>query len=263
MKYKTKTAANFRSPEKINAVMLTLGKGETLIKIDMAGVHYMGFDFVAVMHEKFEIIGYVAQHLIVEEKKYITPPVSMLPHRPTNNPPKNARTTRAHTYPIEFQDFSGDYAERFEKTVKFLDVKKAEAFLPTRKDTYCNIAAYQFAYQMGVFLPRLWWNNPADEKNGAAVEFGKNVHEVSANGLFRWLTQHGRKYGWRAGIVSDAKKSLTVAVTLRHGPGHIAIIRPDGATWEAGRNLHEKNLTWREWFDSRHNLGALIFTNAL
>lgn len=107
--------------------------------------------------------------------------------------------------------------------------------------SYCNVFAVDFAYAMGAFLPRVWWNDPegalAASQRGEPLD-GFSTFEVRANGLHKWLNEWGRRFGWA--LLGDAHDEAA----LREGQsfankGHVSVITgstdpPEALQWSTG-----------------------------
>ena len=88
-----------------------------------------------------------------------------------------------------------------------------------KDDTFCNIFAADVCAAMGVVLPRIW--------------FGPlGWREVSANGLFDWLGEHGERYEWARVTAHQARafasQGMPTLACWRNdaGSGHIAVVLP-------------------------------------
>lgn len=262
---KTKTTANFRAAEKIQTVKLTIPAGVSLTYDEFAPVKkFMGYNF-RLCQTKFGK-GWIADHLLVEE--FVEKPNVYEPHLSSLKfaNPKTANVEMARAYPID-RAFHGATYEDFFKIVQFLDVTRSLAFQRTKNGTMCNVAAYQFAHQMGVFIPRVWWHNP--EKTPQPVILGAKsrggtVREMTANDLFDWFIESGSLYGWRQtdNPKEDCKTHLTICITDRTPIGHIAVLTPDFCMWQAGAKNTESEPPneWKRWAYSPKNNGVLFFT---
>ena len=115
--------------------------------------------------------------------------------------------------------------------------------------TFCNIYAHDYCALAGVYLPRVWWTQPALLKIAAgqavAAKIGNTVDEMRANDLFRWLRDFGGSFGWqRAGSVGELQDhanqggvALIVARRKEDGrSGHIVAVVPETAAEEARRD---------------------------
>lgn len=132
-----------------------------------------------------------------------------------------------------------------------LDVEHAPRYKPSSYGTYCNIFAQDVITNMG-FHPG-HWVRPED---GGPAETGKGT-ELSANGMARWFEKYGAAQGWvdsdRSTAMDAAARGHLVVVIWdsgRHGPGHVAILLPEGTIAQAGRD-NFVGKTIREGFGNR------------
>ncbi len=115
--------------------------------------------------------------------------------------------------------------------------------------TFCNIYMHDYCMLAGVYLPRVWWTQPALLKIAAGQTptpgLGSTVDEVRANDLFRWLRDFGASFGWRrAASVTELQDhanmggvSLIVARRKEDGrSGHIVAVVPETAQETAQRD---------------------------
>ena len=270
MLFKTKEPVNFRDEKKINRIIVMLGKGEDVELIEKTDVVFSGYSMVKAK-TRFGI-GLVAEKFLTSAIEYIKPKTTNKPHifskkevtlESIKAVQKDGRINYdAHLHPVdtckEIMTAIG-YKEKFEAVRTFLNVEKSPCFKPQLGSTYCNIYAYQFAYLMNAYIPRVFWINPAPNKTDV-VEYGKTVGELNANALFDWFVNYGREFGWVVGTPDDAKERLTIAI-VKGRIGHIAVFNPDcKTTTEAGAKLYKVNTKWKSWFDSKKYSGSLIFT---
>lgn len=115
--------------------------------------------------------------------------------------------------------------------------------------TFCNIYAHDYCALAGVYLPRVWWTQPALLKIAAGqmvqAKIGGTVDEVRANDIFRWLRDFGPVFGWsRAASVTELQDhanmggvSLIVARRKADGrSGHIVPVVPETVEETAKRD---------------------------
>jgi hypothetical protein len=115
--------------------------------------------------------------------------------------------------------------------------------------TFCNIYAHDYCHLAGVFLPRVWWSPPAQQRllagDAVAPLIGDTIFEVRANDLFRWLRDFGPAFGWRrAGSTSELQSEvnlgaigLIVARRKEDGrSGHIVAVVPETDEQRARRD---------------------------
>ena len=115
--------------------------------------------------------------------------------------------------------------------------------------TFCNIYMHDYCALAGVYLPRVWWTQPALLKIAAGQtlepRLGSTVDEVRANDLFRWLRDFGGSFGWvRATSVTEVQDHanlggvcLIVARRKEDGrSGHIVAVVPETSVEVARRD---------------------------
>lgn len=131
-------------------------------------------------------------------------------------PPKGARATASgRAYPMAEQpspaaelagrDFSGRVST-IRRVVDWLDVERAQRWMPRDSKTYCNVYAADATRTLGAYLPRVWW----DSKALARIAAGETVpvvypyqdrpgtiREMGANLLRTWLVEFGPSFGWQ------------------------------------------------------------------
>lgn len=139
---------------------------------------------------------------------------------------------------------------KLRSVVDELDVENAPRYAPTGTATYCNIFVSDVLQAMGL-EPGHWVDeagNPTEDGHG---------WELNANRMIRWFKLHGEEHGWtqapRTAALDAAARGHMVVVgwdSRSSGPGHIAILLPEGTIAQAGR----KNFvggTIREGFGNR------------
>lgn len=115
--------------------------------------------------------------------------------------------------------------------------------------TFCNIYVHDYCTLAGVYLPRVWWTQPALLKIAAGqvvqAKIGGTVDEVRANDIFRWLRDFGPAFRWgRAATLNELQDhanmggiSLIVARRKEDGrSGHIVAVVPETANETAQRD---------------------------
>lgn len=140
---------------------------------------------------------------------------------------------------------------KLRKVVDELDVENAARYKPQPSATYCNIFVSDVLTAMGL-EPGHWIDDdghPAEDGHG---------WEMTANRMVRWFRTTGKDYGWvetdrRIALDSAARGHVVVVGwdSQGKGPGHIAIVLPEGTIAQAGR----KNFvggTIREGFGDRN-----------
>jgi hypothetical protein len=131
----------------------------------------------------------------------------------------------------------------------FLNVENSIRYLPTNKNTFCNIYATDLAYSLGVYIPRVWWTEGALSKieQGQKVDvvYEKTVTELNANSLANWFENFGTSFGWHRKLSVDElqtevnKGTLGIIVAQRinlNRSGHIVAVVPEKDDKIAKRN---------------------------
>ena len=142
------------------------------------------------------------------------------------------------------------HAGKLRKVVDELDVENAPRYAPQPTATYCNIFVTDVLQAMG-HQPGHW----VDDDGGPAED--GHGWELNANRMVRWFRTHGKTYGWvecdRRVACDSAARGHTVVVgwdSQASGPGHIAILLPEGTIAQAGRRNFVGG-TIREGFGDR------------
>jgi hypothetical protein len=115
--------------------------------------------------------------------------------------------------------------------------------------TFCNIYVHDYCHLAGVYLPRVWWSTLAllklDRGETVAPLIGDTIGELRANDLFRWLRQHGPRFGWRqtgsATKLQQAANQGAVALIVARRKedgrsGHITAVVPEVGELRARRD---------------------------
>jgi predicted chitinase len=106
---------------------------------------------------------------------------------------------------------------------------------------YCDLA--------GIYLPRVWWTGDAlariAQEQKVEVAYDRTVRELSTNGLFDWLTDHGTQFGWHREIdlivLQEAANAGEVCLIVARSadlsrPGHIVAVVPEHEGCRAKRD---------------------------
>lgn len=143
-------------------------------------------------------------------KKYLSPQKQSVPEF-TNFKPVHLITKKpilrnynwGRAYPLSQEEIiplEKHVVEDYYILINHLDVEKSARYKSTKKTTYCNVYAYDFAFLLGVYIPRVWWLesaiNKIKENKPIEVIYGKTVREMSANRLFDWFRNYSLFYGW-------------------------------------------------------------------
>lgn len=131
--------------------------------------------------------------------------------------------------------FSDGTPEAAHRIIKFLDVEKSRRYQRTASQTFCNIYAYDYAYLMGAFLPRVWWVPGAIQLKTFTPRYGKTVTEMTANALYDWFVTYGDNYGWKpvdmdqAQHLANAGKCVIMVAANKSASrsGHIVAVVPE------------------------------------
>lgn len=130
-----------------------------------------------------------------------------------------------------------------------VDTPEHLRYQPRAGLTFCNIYAHDYCHLAGAYLPRVWWSAPAllalDRGQAVSPLIGDTLNEVRANDLFRWLRDHGPRFGWRRtgtlGKLQQAANQGAVALIVARRKedgrsGHIVAVVPETEDWRARRN---------------------------
>lgn len=133
--------------------------------------------------------------------------------------------------------------------ISYLDVEHSRRYAPDSKNTFCNIYAYDVAYCLGAYLPRVWWTSDAIVKwqQGANVpiQYDKTVAELTANRIADWFEKFGAVFSWQrlfdlTTFQDETNKGqLGILVGQRinmNNPGHIVAVVPETAMRVARRS---------------------------
>jgi hypothetical protein len=152
----------------------------------------------------------------------------------------NSRAFPLHTK-LSFNRTTGDIF----KIIDFLDVERSIRYRPTNSQTFCNIYAYDYAFQCNAYLPRVWWTQDSLNRiaRGESVPsvYGRTVVEMNANALYDWFGTHSASFGWketdRQGAqraANEGKCVIAVGANInRSRSGHITCVVPESATIKA------------------------------
>jgi hypothetical protein len=142
--------------------------------------------------------------------------------------------------------------QALDRVIDALDVEHSARYQPTARSTYCNVYAYDVCYLAQVYLPRVWWNGRTliqlSQHVPTKVEYGKTVHEMTANALYDWLCEWGDEFGWERCVqVSELQGAVNrggvgVICAKRRDlsrSGHITCVIPEPASARAERAASE------------------------
>ena len=156
--------------------------------------------------------------------------------------------------------------------VTFLDVENDthKRYLAKRSSTYCNIYAHDFAYCVGAYLPRVWWNGNFKKGSLVTPTYAVNLFEMNANSLTDWLKSEGKDFGWDLSVnekalqlkVNEGGYFGVISAKDSDGIGHITVVLPTlnvtdkPLQSQAGR--YNQYLFKSDWF--KHNkFNSVVF----
>ncbi|TNF30011.1 MAG: S-layer homology domain-containing protein [Deltaproteobacteria bacterium] len=155
------------------------------------------------------------------------------------------------------RDAAASKEDRVTKTnaiVDKLSASTSKRYKPKNGLTYCNVFAHDYAFLMGAFVPRVWWDAKAIavyQKTGLFpdAEYGKNTYEMKANQLHDWFFTWGHKFGWShvggvdpaalsegQKLANDGRVVIVVGDTGKSTPGHITAVVPETDKHKAEHN---------------------------
>lgn len=137
--------------------------------------------------------------------------------KPTNPPLTNHASQRS--------------AQQYGAVIDQFDVTRNSRYAPYRNgsDTYCNIFVWDVTRAMNAEIPHY-----IDAQTGDIAGYPppKGALETTANRLYDWLENHGRRYGWvevDEAAAQQAANNGHPAITVRKNPsghGHVQMVRP-------------------------------------
>jgi hypothetical protein len=133
--------------------------------------------------------------------------------------------------------------------VEYLDVEHSARYAPKLPSTYCNIYAYDVAYCLGAYLPRVWWTAEAivqlQQGKILVPKYDQNITEYTANRICNWFDQYGVSFGWQRlfdltalqNEVNKGRLGIIVAQRINmSNPGHIVAVVPENDQHKAKWN---------------------------
>lgn len=139
-----------------------------------------------------------------------------------------------------------DRIQAIHKAIRWLDVERRLRYAPSGGKTYCNIYAYDLAYLLGAYIPRVWWRPEVIEKilRGEKVDavYAKTVTELNSNALADWLVHYGALFSWTrftdlTGMqktVNEGRIGFIVAQAKEvNRRGHITAVAPETGSLKA------------------------------
>lgn len=126
--------------------------------------------------------------------------------------------------------------------IQWLNVEKSKRYKRTKISTFCNIYAFDFAFLMGAYLPRVWWSERAIANQDFAIDYGETVFELNANSLWDWFPHYGSQFGWNeVKSTTEAQQRanngecviMVAANKNRKSSGHIVVVVPETDKFKA------------------------------
>jgi hypothetical protein len=129
--------------------------------------------------------------------------------------------------------------ESIRKIIDYLDVEKSDRYKRTKLATFCNIYAYDYAYLMGAYIPRVWWTESAIKHETFEAKYAATVLEMNVNSLYTWFDKYGKGFGWEkldggrnisdAQAAANAGKCVIMLCASKDGKksGHIVAVVPE------------------------------------
>lgn len=255
----TATQLNLRSTPEAKAdlsnLIATLPNGQLVEKISDAGG---GWFRVSTNLQGTEFAGFVASRYLAEVAQ---PPVinhiSEVHLSKTNaNSKRSSKAGLAFPLgesPLPGRDLTDTTSQiqSINAILNWLDVENSIRYKPGNGATYCNIYAFDYCYLCGVYMPRVWWTQPAIIRLSAGqqvpVQYGDTVTEKNANSLLEWFKQWGSNFGWERVNTMTALQEhanngkVCVLVAKRkdtNRSGHIVAVVPETATQRAKRDTN-------------------------
>jgi len=209
-----------------------------------------------------DLIGHVSEALLSPADA--VPPAPLLPverpvpavHLRENNAAARRASADARAFPLgeagrPVRDSGADDATQCGQLRLLADWLDVETSLRYRRTavTFCNVYAADYCYLAQVYLPRVWWTEPALMSIGAGqmppVVVGQTVREMRADDLHRWLIEFGAQFGWRRVFDATALQNCANAGGVgvicadrdaEGKPGHITVVVPEDSSHQAQRD---------------------------
>jgi hypothetical protein len=177
-------------------------------------------------------------------------------------PPGNRIISRNHAdrvYPLnepgliktDLSKIPGEQNKKksIQDVINYLDVEHSLRYAPESKSTFCNIYAYDVAYCLGAYLPRVWWTSDAivkwQQTKNVPIQYDRTVTEFTANRIADWFEKFGTAFGWQrlfdTTVFQDEvnKGQLGILVAQRinmNNPGHIVAVVPETSIYSSKRS---------------------------
>jgi hypothetical protein len=134
--------------------------------------------------------------------------------------------------PYVTSDLDRRSAQLYNEVIGQFDVETNIRYTPYKRgnDTYCNIFVWDVTRAMGAEIPHY-----VDLKTGAPRYYPdvSGAYELDANGVYDWLTQNGKQYGWIEVSAETAQEyankgcpAVTAWKNSDGGAGHVQVVCP-------------------------------------
>ena len=255
--YITTSSLNLRKqPQIIAGNVLCVMPPDTIVEEINASIQDDFKQIKTVLNNNF-IEGFASQ-------KYLQPTTSPLPSieetslqiPPVHYPPGNRiinRNGTSRVFPLNEQGLikfdlktESDIEKRKKKiqdVIEYLDVEHSARYAPDSTSTFCNIYAYDVAYCLSAYLPRVWWTPDSiiklKNQEDVAIQYDKTVTELTANRISDWFDKFGLSFGWHRLFdlntfqdeVNKGQLGILVAQRINlNNPGHIVAVVPETPT---------------------------------
>jgi len=113
----------------------------------------------------------------------------------------------------------------------------------TKTGNYCNIFGWDVMTAMTVHFPHWVVTSsqepvvppPGNGSSGGIPSNASSCSELTSNGMYTWMTNYGKTYGWTEVDPTIAQNranngfpTVTMGYSVSSGSGHIQIVRPEG-----------------------------------
>lgn len=260
--YITTAALNLRKqPEITSGNVLSVLPPGTVVE-ELNATVQSGFREVKTILANVEVNGFASQ-------KYLQPTALSLPpaEAPLQLPAVHLdpgtmsvkRSNLARAYPLNESGLvkkdlrqitdAQERTQAIADVLNFLDVEHSARYAPNSTSTYCNIYAYDVAWCLGAYLPRVWWTADAIVKwqqgKQVPVQYENTVTELTANRITDWFEKFGSVFGWVRQFdltafqneVNTGQLGILVAQRINmNNSGHIVAVVPETGSFRAKRN---------------------------
>jgi hypothetical protein len=225
------------------------------VETSLNGAHFRGFAASEFLKPAGEAVDEVPVITLQREPQEGDIPAVSMPRKGDSitkrSEPADALSLNESGQPGRKGETGAERCAELAAIIDWLAVDKTshKRYRPTSTATFCNIYMHDYCFLAGVYLPRVWWLPGAIERlaKGEDVEpiYEKTIDEQRANDLFRWLSDFGPRFGWRAtGTLTKLQEAanlggLSIIVARRRDDGrsgHIVMVVPETDSNRARRN---------------------------